>query len=317
MRRSLVLVLCMVGSARADQDRAKARSAEGEALAARGDFAGAAAAWRAAYREEPRPEYVCNVGVAYHKLQDLPRAHRYLGQCVTMGASLDPVYRANLRKVVEAIDAKLVAGDFTPVDLVVEPGHATVTIDGGRPYDEAIVGAARLWFPYGAYTLRAQASGHAPKLTQITADRDAVLALRITLAPLPPPAKKRPAVPTPPPPVELRDAAPPPPRAAPPSKLPAIAVTAATGATAIAAALVYLKARAYTNDAEAATTPAQFADLHDQAHAFQKTSWVLAGVAGVGAGVSAWLWHRALATPATLEVTPTADGARVSVGGRF
>jgi len=312
--RFLVLLLCVtVTSAHADQDAAKARAAEGEALAARGDFAGAATRWRAAYREEPRPEYICNVGVAYHKLADLPRAHRYLGQCVTMGASLDPAYRANLRKVMESIDAKLVAGDFTPVDLVVEPGNATVTIEGGLPYDEAIVGSARLWFPYGTYELRAQAPGYQEKLTEVRADRDAALALRITLDKLPPPD-------TTPPPDPRRE-----PEVAPrgeahvilPSKVPAIVATATTGATAIAAAIVYVKARGYVDDAEAALTPGAYDDLHAKAHTFQRTSWVLAGLAGIGAGVSAVLWYRALSAPATIEITPAPGGASVSFGGRF
>jgi hypothetical protein len=49
--------------------------------------------------------------------------------------------------------------------------------------------------------------------------------------------------------------------------------------------------------------------LVDAAKLRQKISWVLGGVAAVGAGVSVYLWVRATRTPAPIEIAPTEGGA--------
>lgn len=319
----LVVALAVVPvTADAEPERAKALSAEGEAAVAAGDLPGAAVKFRAAFNEEPRPEYMCNAGVAYHKLKDLPRAHRYLGQCVSMGASLDAKYRENLRRVVDSIEAKLVAGNFTPVDVVLEPGAATLTIEGGLPYDEPVVGSGRIWFPFGSYRLRATANGYVEQTVIIEVKGHAAVPRRIKLEKAPAvdtvvnpgkpdvtqPDVTQPDRPITPAPVLVTPTG---------SKAPAIIATTATGALAITAALLYFKARVYVNDAEAAEDQATFDVLHDKSHRFQKLAWASGGLAATGAVVSGYLWYRALRTEPAVEVSATGDGATVSLRGRF
>src|SRR5439155_1719800 len=125
----VVLVVCVAAVARTAADPAAAdhAAAEAAAAAARKDFAGAAAKFREAYAADPRPQLMCNVGVAYFKAgkAELPRAHRYLEQCLQGGQSLDAKFLANAAQVDKAVTDQLAAGDFAPVDVVVQPAIAT------------------------------------------------------------------------------------------------------------------------------------------------------------------------------------------------
>jgi hypothetical protein len=148
--RSLFVVLAVVAgfgpvAARADT------VADAQALATAGDFIGAALKYREAFAASPRAELICNVGVAYYKAKDLPRAHRYLEQCLAVGTSLDATFFTNVKSVVVAVEQRLGSGDFKPINVVVQPPTATTTIEGGIPYDEPFVGSRRVWFPFGRY----------------------------------------------------------------------------------------------------------------------------------------------------------------------
>ena len=300
-----------MSTARADTEKAKQLVTEAEALVAAGDMLGAAAKYRAAYKEEPLPEHICNVGVAYHKAADLPRSHRYLNQCVAMGSSLDPSYRETLRKVVDGIEAKLAAGNFTPIDLALRPASTLVTFEGGKPYDEEIAGGGRIWVPYGTYRLIARAGGYADKTVDVTASSHAALPLAITLetapvevttptvAPPVAPPIDRPTV------VEVRR-----------SKVPAIVATGASAALAITGLVFYVQARGSIADAEATDiTIDRYRELHDDAHAKQRIALITGGLAVGAAVVSGVLWVRALRSPARVEVTSTGTG--VAIRGSF
>ena len=308
MRRVVAVITLLLGvTASADSEKAKQLSAEADALVASGDMIGAAAKFRAAYKEEPRPEHMCNSGVAYHKAKDLPRSHLYLNQCVSMGGSLDPAYRENLRKVVESIEQKLVTGDFTPIDIALEPPTAVLLIEGGKPYDEGIIGGGRIWLPYGEYRLLVRAPGFFDHRQELTATGHAAIPLRVALDQRGFEEKSRaqPIV------VEKPGAV----AAAGPSKLTAIAVTGLTGASAIAAILFYVSARDAAKDAEEAGAVEDYNDLHRKSHTHQRLSWELGALAGAGAIVSSVLWWRIMRTPERIEVTATGKG--VAIRGRF
>ena len=308
----------LAGPAAADPQTAREHLAAAERLAAAGDLAGAAAKFLAAFAEDPRPEYICNVGVAYHKAQDLPRTQRYLGQCVAMGSSLEPSYRENLRKVVEATEAKLVAGNYTPVDFALAPGTATVRIDGGVMAGETLVGAGRLWLPYATYQLTISAAGYIDRVVALEARTHDAVRMQLTLDPAPATIAPPPRVaPVGDPARPVRDPAPPSPAA--PSKLPAAVATVGTGVLGIAGALLYLKARIYVNDAEQELDFERFGELRDRSRQFQKLSWVAGGLAGAGAIASSYLWYRALRSPARVEVaaTATGGGAALWLFGQF
>ena len=59
------------------------------------------------------------------------------------------------------------------------------------------------------------------------------------------------------------------------------------------------------------------ASIGASARAYQHASWVAAGLAGVGAVASGYLWRRALRAPATVDVAPTAGGVALSVATTF
>ena len=298
------ITLALSATAYAD---AKQLVAEAEALIASGDLLGAAAKFRAAYKEEPVPEHICNSGVAYHRAQDLPRSHRYLNQCVTMGSSLDPTYRENLRKVVDSVEAKLVAGDFTPIDLSLDPATAIATFDGGKPFDDEIVGGGRIWVPYGAYKLVARADGYIDKPVDVTANSDAAMPLRVTLE------KKAVVVPPEPPPVQptrwLVDAP-------QPSKVPGFVLSGATVALAITGIVFYVKADNLTKKAESPENDrARYDELHADAHTKQRYAWLFGGLAGATAIAAGVVWWRIIRAPKRIEVSATTSG--VAVRGRF
>jgi hypothetical protein len=62
----------------------------------------------------------------------------------------------------------------------------------------------------------------------------------------------------------------------------------------------------------------EWQDIADGARLRQKLSWGFAGLAVVGTAVSGYLWYSVTRTPRShVEVTPTRDGATVSLSGRW
>lgn len=299
------VALITPAAAHADPAAADALAAEAEALAKAGDFVGAAGKFRDANAADPRPELVCNVGVAFHKARDLPRAQLYLGQCLTRGGSLDPGFLAAVRAVFAAVEDQLRAGNFAPIDVTPEPGGAAFTVSAFGPAD-VLVGARLVWLPFGRHTLHVTADGYVARDVDVDIASRAPQPVRPTLTRVPVEV-----APPPPPPI----AAPrPPPR---PSRRPAWIASGATVALGIGAGVVYLAARGAADDAGAATDAGTYADQIDQARNLQHASWTIAGAAGVGAAVSGYLWYRALRAPAPIEVAPTAGGVALGWSTTF
>lgn len=325
-----VFVLAASTLAFADRDGAERAIAEAKARAANSDFLGAAAKYREAHAAEPRPDLMCNVGVAYYKAKDLPRAQRYLEQCLAIGTSLDRAFIDNVKKVVAAVESTLAAGNFTPVDLFVQPSTATTTVEGGIVFDEPIVGSRRVWFPFGNYRLVVHATGHVDRVLDIAAtDRKPITAsvalerapaetgratdtgpvtettpdsgtfkagadTTITERPLPPP----------PPPERRR------------SMVAPIVATAAAAGAGGAALGFFLAARGSADDAGKATDMVRYNELRDQAIDHQHISWGFAAAAGAAAIVSGVLWYRYASVP-RVEVQASGSGAALSLSGRW
>lgn len=302
------VALITPAAAHADPAAADALAAEAEALAKAGDFTGAAGKFRDANAADPRPELLCNVGVAFHKARDLPRAQLYLGQCLTRGGSLDPGFLAAVRAVFAAVEDQLRAGDFAPIDVSPDPSGAAFTVSAFSAGD-TLIGARLLWLPFGHHTLHVTADGHLPldiEFDVATRDRRA-LRPRLLRAPVeigpPSPPDPAPAVA---------------PRPARPSTRAAWIASGATLAVGVTAGVLYLRARSWADDAGAPELQAdQYRDRVDTARAYQHASWVAAGLAGVGAVASGYLWRRALRAPATVDVAPTPGGVAVGVATTF
>lgn len=300
--------LAHADSAAAD-DLAKAA----EALAASGDFPGAAAKYRDAYRQSPRPDLMCNVGVAYYKAKDLPRAHRYLDQCVTTGASLDRDFIGNVKMVLTAVEQKLATGDYKPLNFIIEPQSATTTFASGV-HDEPLVGSRQIWVPFGAYRVTIHAEGFTDRVLDITAENRDRADHGIKLEPstsLPRPTEPRdntrvgdPLPPPPPPAAERSFVAP-------------IIASAATGVAGGLALGFYLAARGSASEAGRAATNEMYTDAADDAEGRQRISWMIGGVAAVGAVTAGVLWYLALRKPAPVEISASRGGAGLSLVGRW
>lgn len=328
-----VIVLAASTQALADRGAAERAIAEAKTRAASNDFVGAAAKYREAHAAEPRPDLMCNVGVAYYKAKDLPRAQRYLEQCLAIGTSLDRAFIDNVKKVVAAVESTLAAGNFSPVDLFVQPSAATTTVEGGAVFDEPIVGSRRVWFPFGSYRLVVHAAGHVDRVLDIEAEDRKPITASVALERTP--AVTGPATETGPG-AETGSATEPTTaeagagttigeRPVPPPPMPPVAkrsmvapiVTTAVAAGAGGAALgFFLAARSSAEDAGAQSDMTRYNELRDQANDRQHISWGFAAAAGAAAIVSGVLWYRYASTP-RVEVRATGSGAALSLSGRW
>ena len=283
-------------------------ASEAAALAAAGDLPGAAARFRAAHALDPRPELLCNIGVAFHKARDLPRAHLYLGPCMTRIGSLDAGFAASVRTVFAAIEDELRAGDFAPIDVAVTPATASFTVSSFEPED-AIVGDRLIWLPFGHHTLTVHAEGHIERTIAVDIGDRAKQSVRVVVERTPVDAAPGPGPgPTPIGPVPGQRG----------SRTPAVAATVATGVLGVGALGVYLLARSAASDAGAAGIDAtEYAERVDRARFRQHLSWGLAAGTVVGVAASSWLWYRATRTMTVTVDVAGGSEATAAIHGRF
>ena len=292
--RWLALIAFAGGVAAADPTTADRAADEAAALAAKGDFAGAAKRFRDAYRADPRPELMCNVGVSYYKAKDLPRAQRYLEQCVQIGASVDVNFISAVRQVLVSVDAALHAGELTPVSFLLQPAGSSITAVGNEPFDEPILGSRVVWFPWGKYSVVIHAEGYADQTVEIDAhDHEPVTkSIQLVAAPTLPLL-----------PIIIQ--------ASSRSRVKPIAATVAAGVLGAGALAFYGFARLHATDANQAQSRPVYDDAVHSAHVWQGLSigtLVLAAASGAAA-VYLWTHH--------VDIEPTAHGAQVSLAGRF
>ena len=105
---SVVIVALCAARASADPAVADKLAAEAATKADHSDFPNAATKYREAYAADPRPDFMCNVGIAYYKAKDLTRAERYLEQCEQIGKALDAKFLDSVAKVHKAVNLSLI-----------------------------------------------------------------------------------------------------------------------------------------------------------------------------------------------------------------
>jgi hypothetical protein len=281
---------------------------EAEAHAKQGDYVGAARIFKKAYFLDPRPAYICNIGVAYYKAKQLARAHLFLNRCLERGTALDATFVDSVRAVLKAVETSLRSGDFTPLDIVVDPAGATVTVEAFGD-DEAFIGSRVVWLPSGTQKLVARAEGYSDKLVEVDVKGHELQPVHIVLLrKAPDPAQ--PDLPdqsssssTPP---KIRTA--PPPRTetryATRSKVPAIVGTVVTAAALSITIVAYGNAHdSADRSAFALTQMAYDADVR----AIDKWNTIMGASATltvISAGVTGYLWSRAFSSE-RIEVQPT------------
>ena len=288
---------------------------EANALAANGDFVSAGAKFQDAYAVEPRPELICNAGVAYRKAHDLPRAQHYLTTCAHVGTALDSKFITALRAALTAVENDMRAGDYEQIVLAIEPSAGAIVI-GDWGERERLVGSQVVWLAFGAHQLYASADGYRNEQRTITVAAHDPLPVTFTLVrtdavtsppPLPPPI----AI-TPPP----RTAIQPPPAA--PSHA-AVAIGAAiTGVALVTTVALYLETHHKIDAIDTDGTRDAYQHAADTASHWRDGYFASAAVTVVAAGVTAYLWAHARPSARTeVDIAPTAGGATALVSGRF
>ncbi len=177
------LLVLAPATARADAAGALRAGTEAEQLAKAGMFTEAAGRFREAYRLDPLPKYLCNVGVAYQKAKQLAKAHLYLTECLRTGVNLDVTFLAKVGEVVAAVETTLRGSGFVAVEIAVEPATATLELETFER-DEKFVGSRALWMTTGRHTATVSAEGYTTRRVDIDATATTGL-VTIELVPAP------------------------------------------------------------------------------------------------------------------------------------
>jgi hypothetical protein len=295
----MVLLHAAVSHADPDPEGAKVAAKEAEKLAAAKDYVAAAAKFRIAARLDPQPQYVCNVGVSYQRARQLPRAQLYLGECLRRGSTLDATFIGLVRDALGTVEAKLRAGAFGPVDIVVVPDGAVVSLSAFDA-DESFVGSRVVWLPWGTHTVEVTAEGYRRqrRTLEVRTRGQQQQRFELTRETSAEPASSG---------ADARGR----------SNVLPLAATAGTVAIGTTALLVFVHAHSLMQGAASTTIDrAEYDRRIGDARTWQHASWALTGLAGAGAIISALLWVRA-SQSATIEVAPGGDGAEISLVGTW
>jgi hypothetical protein len=295
-------VLLASSHARADHDAAERAAADAATLAGKGDFAGAAHAFHTAYIAEPRPDLICNAGVAYQRANDLPRAHLFLTECVLHGTSMNAKFIEDVRANISALETTMRAGDYTPFDITVEPAAATIAIEGYQ-VDEAFVGARVVWLPFGPHRITVRAEGYAEQSIATPARDHTTVPIHVQL--------ERPGkdVPPPPPPPKV-------PADSPRASLPVIMAGGATGAAIVLGTVAFALGHHDADQAHFALTQKAFKEDSDRANTWNVVLGASSIVAIAGAAATTYLFLR-YQKSTHVEAFATPTGGELFLTGSF
>ncbi len=290
-----VTIAAVSRAAAGPREDALALAQQATERAAAGDLAGAVTLFKRAYGTDARAEYQCNIGAAYFKLHDLPRAHAFLTVCLARAGALKPEAAASFREVLTFVDGELRGGGYAAVDVTVDPPAALV-----RPAlfadDETFAAPHTFWLPLGKHDIVATATGFQRGSRQVDLTRNERVPLRLQLEPTPPP---------------------PPPERIPGSRRPAaIALISAVGFLAIGVTF-HVLAASTRDDLSRLPAGPDYDDTHDR---FALQRGVAIGgyaLAAVGTGVGIYLWRRAARGTLVPAAAVGADGAAITLSGRF
>lgn len=301
IRVALTIVCLTAVPAAADPEAAKKLQAEAIAAVDAGNFKVAAETFARAYKEDPSdPDLFCNIGISYFKAGEAPRAHLLLSQCIDR-AALDLAFKDKARAVLTSIEEQLRASGHTPVTVRTNPPNALVTVVAFGPESE-FSGGRTIWLPFGTHQVEIRSNGYVTETLPITAVDQKPTTVELTIKPAPGQVepkfttKRGPTLPA----------------------WPAIATSALAVGAGVFAVIAYGKAHdaadrgLFAIDKDAANSAA------DDVSRWNTLFGISGTVTIVAAGVSGYLWYRALHAPTyRVEVTPTAGGAAATFSGRF
>lgn len=307
-------------SSNADPAEAETAIKQAVTAAGAGDFVGAASHYKLAYAADARPELICNVGVAYYKAKELPRAQLFLSRCLERGSSLDSKFVDSVRKVLASVENTLRTGAFTPVDIIAEPPAATIAVQAFGA-DESFIGSRVVWLPEGKQALVGRAEGYVERVVDVEVkghDRQTVRVVLDRSRPTEPigsgsdagsGAGSGSAIVTTKP-IEA-------PKTVAPSIVPAVVATGLTAGAILVAVIAHGRAADRADLAQFALTQGAYDDDKSVISRWNTVMGVSTGLAIAGAGLSGYLWYRAFHTPTTVEVNASGSGAGVTFSGRW
>ena len=169
-----LIVLGLVGPARADQpdgrpdfiDRAIRLATEGAETGDRAKLEEAIELFKQGYELLANPVFLCNIGQAYRFLDELPRAHLMLSECMRRLPAVQPSAVATFQPALDELEAAL-PDKHVAVDVVTAPAGARVT-SSVLAADEGVAAPAILWLPEGVHTITARHSGYADTRHEVT-----------------------------------------------------------------------------------------------------------------------------------------------------
>jgi hypothetical protein len=305
---AIAIVCALTAHAAADDDpasRALLLAGEAQKLAEGGDYLGAAARYKSALALDPRPEYQCNVGIAYWKARDLPRAQLFLDVCSARASHLDEAFVKSVRDVLDAVEQKLREGDFAPVNVTVDPPGAQVAVSSFAP-DDTFVGSRTIWLPFGTHELIATAPGHDDARTTVEVQAHTALDAKLVLPETPPPPPR--VIHTPPKIVVERTA---------PSRIPAYIGAGATVAALITDAILYKSAKDTADHAGTLPPGTDYNNAQSLAVARRNQLYAMYAVTVGAAAVTGYLFWRARPITKHVSVTPEQGGASLAFTTAF
>lgn len=314
-----VLTLCLGARlAAADPEEARERAAQADTAAAAGDNDRALALYKQALALHDAPRYRCNVGIAYYKVKDWPRAHLFLAMCLAHTAELEAAAVSQMGRAYAFAERQLAAGAYGQV-AVHTSVPAVVTVSAFAD-DESFPSPRTIWLPHGEHSIVARAGGYHEATADVTAGASASrVDLELAEKPAPkaepdagpprePPPDAVPRVPEPRPRQRTEPAA--------PDRTRAWIAFGVAGAALASGGLFHGLALDAKRDAEAHGPGSDFnrADRRFKRHRIAALAGYAVALTAAAAGV--YLWPRAAETP-TVSLSLDASGASVAASWHF
>ncbi len=281
MRSTLTIVVPLVAPTPVSADPVKAESldAAGKTAFQKGAFADAVVAFRAAFEEDARPDFLFNLAKAQQKLGD------FGGAIETLDRYLEEVPKASDRKEIEAFQTFLRGKlEATKVHLTVRtnPGGALLRLDSeGGPTDHTTPWTG--WVEPGRYKLALTKSGHTPVHHEFVVELGNERNLELRLTPMKTRPGGEPKVMVPPASATPEDSA-------SGSAWPYVALGVAVAAGAGAAWAGGLSGRAAVEDAAKTRDRVEYREAIDRADQRTTVSNALGATAAVGLLAAGALW---------------------------
>ncbi len=298
--RAALVALTVLGTtpAAADKTRADALAAEATDAGGKGDWKTAAQKFSAAFKEDPRDELFCNIGIAYNKADELARAHLLLNLCLERTA-VDTAVKDSVRTVLTGIEQAM-KGKHALITIEAQQGAVLSVDEWGT--DEVFNGPRAIWLPFGSFHVTGKAEGYRDSTVTIVVDKPDAQRVPVKL-------DKIPMTVVAPKPLTVRK---------PGSKAPALIATGGTVGLVVLFFVAGGKAQSAADDARLALDQETFDDDKSTADNWNRISIISGGLSIAGAAVAGVLWYRALrGRERPIEMAPTAGGATVSWRARF